>query len=373
MRTSTLFVCVVILLFVNIAFLTIFYVNQNTAQKSTEIVKKIVELKDVNLQSPLVIDLLKLNGVEATQDLLLKSGLPFTGESHLLVHTVGNYIYDTLDNGLSHCKDYFLSACYHAYIIRDLADNGVDGVAQTVEKCASAGVHVLAQCSHASGHGFLAWTDYDIPKALSMCDQIQETFNEIPTFNCYDGVFMENIYGVHEGSPSPKRWVKTEDFYYPCNDSQILDKYKLACWANQATLVYIESHEDFDRVISVCDSAPTYEYMRMCYNNYARQIHPLTYGKYAAGQEFCNKASTQEWVDYCEISLLHAAYSVGDRTTMPFEICRGINSETTDACYEALIDDIASYSPTNVEIQKQCNLIENEEYKNVCLTKLGKS
>ena len=145
-------------------------------------------------QSEVLEKLLDRVGPVEAQEQLFVSGLPFTGETHLLIHTVGNYIYDKYGlEGLPLCKDYFLSACYHAFILNALADHGLQGLADTMDKCALAAPGVAAQCAHGAGHGFVAWHDYDLIKALLMCDELDAKDESIAYFNCYDDVFMENI------------------------------------------------------------------------------------------------------------------------------------------------------------------------------------
>ena len=330
-------------------------------------VKKILATKNVEQQKPYLLALLKRVGPEQTQEALYRSGLPFTGETHLLIHTIGDYIYKKYGNdGLHLCRDYFLSACFHAFIIDDLGDHGINGLAKSIDQCAKAGSHVLGQCSHASGHGFLAWKDYEPLEALKMCDQLGDISKSVPLFNCYDGVFMENIYGIHSGHPSPKRWVKKEDPFYPCNDPRIPEKYILGCWSNQVSLMRQSYGAEWKTFAANCDQVQNPEYQKMCYNNFARQIHPETFGKADIAMSLCENATGRDWQNYCHDTIIGAAYSVGDRTNLPFEICRLAKTEDKQNCYTYLFQTIEGYEVTTQAALSQCKLVKDPAYQKSC-------
>lgn len=330
-------------------------------------VKKILALRAVNEQEPELLKLLNRVGPEVAQEELYISGLPFTGETHLLVHTIGGFIYKNYGSeGLRLCKDYFLSACYHAFIINDLADNSMRGLAKTMGLCAEAGNAVLSQCSHASGHGFVAWNDYDLITSLKMCDELGKMGGDAPLFNCYDGVFMENLFGVHAGEPSPKRWIDNDDRYYPCNDSRIQEKYLPGCWANQASVMYQMYDGDWKKVAEGCDAVVNPDHKETCYNNFSRQIHPETFGEADKAFELCKNATGEKWQNYCLNTLVSAAFSVGDQEKMPFEICNRINDLEKKQCYDILFGLVSFYSHNKSRANALCDIISDSLYREQC-------
>src|SRR6266404_3295912 len=127
----------------------------------------ILKTGDLKQQIKLYRGLINRVGPAEAQDMLLHSGLPFTGQTHLLNHTVGEAIYDKYGlKGLYLCKDYFLESCYHGFILKAFEIEGFGVKDQIIEACQSHGTSVLAQCSHALGHGFLAWVGYTkLPQA----------------------------------------------------------------------------------------------------------------------------------------------------------------------------------------------------------------
>lgn len=321
---------------------------------------------DKNVQSAALTRLLERVGAREAQDELFRSGLPFTGETHLLVHTIGNWIYEKYGPaGLSYCKDYFLSACYHAFILNDLADHGLEGMKEVMANCAKAGPGVLPQCAHGAGHGFVAWHDYDLLKALAMCDALAEGSAYFPSYNCYDGVFMENFWGVHEGVPSPKRWVSDADIYYPCTDPRIPSKYLRACWGNQATSIYQHFKGDLKKTAEACDAVENPDYKNSCYDNFARQINPITQGDVRRVISLCGLATGTDRKNDCVLSNMGAFWSVGDRKT-PFEICAVISETAKADCYSRLAGMIGYYySVSPAEKERYCAILP-EPYRTPC-------
>src|SRR4029077_20870048 len=103
------------------------------------------------------------------------------------------------------------------------------------------------------GHAFLALNGYaKLPETLKMCDDQSKTVKGLTPFNCYDGVFMENVYGIHDGHPSPNRWVETNDASFPCDSKKIAGQYLVACWSNQPSLLYEITGGNLSKVSASC-------------------------------------------------------------------------------------------------------------------------
>ena len=209
--------------------------------------------------------------------MLKNAGLPANGQTHLLNHTVGLYLYQKYGaSGLTQCKDYFLESCYHGFLIQAISDHGTSYLGQVMDACQKAGAEVVAQCSHAFGHAFLALNGYPkLPESLKMCDDQAIVINSLVPFNCYDGVFMENVYGVHDGHPSPDRWMDSNDTSFPCDSYKISSKYLSACWSNQPALIYQESNGSLASVSVVCDKLQNSDYQNACFSGLNRQINAI--------------------------------------------------------------------------------------------------
>ena len=330
-------------------------------------IEEIKSLKTTQEQGEILKKLLDRVGPMEAQEEMLKSGLPFTGETHLLIHVIGDYIYDNYGpEGLPMCRDYFLSACYHAVILNTLADYGLQGVVDTMTRCNAARPGVAAQCAHGAGHGFVAWHDYNLIKALLMCDELGTKVEGFAHFNCYDGVFMENVWGVHDGKPSEKRWVKPDEIYYPCTDERIPEKYLKGCWSNQATLMYQYFEGNLRKTAEACDGVPDESYRDTCYDNLSRQIHPLTQGKIDKVFSLCANTTGKDRQESCILVNMSAYWSVGDRV-IPFEICTNTEEPLRSRCFERIVSLINfHYSSMPNEKTVYCDKISSEIYQNKC-------
>jgi hypothetical protein len=312
----------------------------------------------------------RVGPVEA-QDDLFRSGLPFDGQTHLLNHTIGDYLYTTKGPaGLSLCRDYFLSSCYHGFVLHALAASNSDTVIDDImAECNKKGPTVATQCAHAIGHGFLAYVGYkNLTDALKKCEALTTRIKNFPLFNCEDGVFMENIWAVHDdGTPSPDRWVKPSDPIYPCDDPRIDHKYINACWSNQPSLMYQLFHGDIASVGKECLTLTDRQFQTTCFDGLARQIHPLTNGSVDKVFELCSLMPTPQWIGACVVSDARAYFSVGDRT-LPFQICSRADKSYQASCYAQLFGIMGVYVEKNSEAYHSlCEKIVEPEFKNQCL------
>jgi len=359
-------VLVVFLVFVSVFYFRFF--NGDNKAVAKEIIGQIKQASSLDKQAKLYREMIEKIGPEYAQEELYRSGLPFNGQTHLLNHVIGDYLYEKYGSaGLVKCRDYFLSSCYHGFVLHVIGKDGMTGVAKTFNECLKHGPAVYAQCAHAVGHGFLANAGYkNLTKALETCDQAIRDIDQFPAFNCYDGVFMENIWAVHEdGSPSPDRWVKKEDPFFPCNDPRIGDKYQLGCWSNQPTLMYQLFGGDIQKVGLKCDQMENDKNKEMCFDGLARQIHPITHGSVSKVFELCGLMPSFKWNNYCVGVNALSSYGVGDRIS-PFELCANIHPGGKRSCYDKLFSIMKAYKKDGEDLKKLCLKISDLDLRKQC-------
>jgi len=272
--------------------------NQRILKGTYREIDKIFTSNNLKEQIVLYRTLIERVGAEEAQEALLRSGLPFTGETHLLNHEVGYFLYEKEGaKGLMECKDYFLSSCYHGVLVKAMGDNGLLSLSKVMESCKKSDWTVVPQCAHAIGHGLLAWSGYkNLPETLALCDKVESEVEDFPVYNCHDGVFMENNYAVHLGAPSPDRWIKYDDPFYPCNDSRIEEKYRKACWSNQPQLQFEQFGGDIRRLGALCEGVKNEEYRVTCFNSIARHIHSFTFGNVEVAFNMCANLANEQYV-----------------------------------------------------------------------------
>ena len=305
-------------------------------------------------------------GPAEAQEELFHSGLPFTGETHLLNHTVGDWLYEQYGaRGLPYCKEYFLASCYHGFVLRAIAVGGNAEIKNVMQKCEEGGTPIIIQCSHAIGHGFLTAAGYkNLLAGLKRCDEAAQEIPSLKLYNCHDGVFMENIFGVHDGEPSPDRWVKADDLIYPCDDPRIGEQYLNACWSNQPALLYQKTNGDLKKAGEICLAISNEGQRQTCLNGLARQIHPLTKGKADTTFHLCSFLPSF-WMNYCIVTNAAAAFSVGDRD-LPFRLCAQIESQGKAGCYNELFGSMKVYAKNPREYQEFCDSILEPDWQKTC-------
>jgi hypothetical protein len=321
-------------------------------------------------QQQLIRALVSRIGPEAAQEKLLQSGLPFTGESHLIMHTLGTYIYEKFGiAGIAHCSPYFLGACYHGFLLEAVSQHGPEVIPKVWLQCQKTGFATMDQCAHAAGHGLLAWYKHAVKEALFRCDALAGSIDHFTAFNCYDGVFMENVWNLHhhEHGAQPQK-MERAPLENPCDASSLEQKYLPACWGNQVTVLYKAFEGDLARIAVNCDALTNDASKESCFNGLARQINPLTHGSTQEAVALCAKASAGKWYNKCLITNAEAAFAVGDEVKMPFEICGKIDEAVRGTCYERLSALIALYAGTNVKRAEQlCANIGERQYRESCL------
>jgi len=102
------------------------------------------------------------------------------------------------------------------------SDNPLAAAEAVCERYRNVNPQLYGNCLHGIGHGFMFYTNDDLPKSLYLCDQLPEGGQ-----TCSNGVFMENFNAsITVGHPTD--YVRADDLFYPCNTEGI--KYKQECY-----------------------------------------------------------------------------------------------------------------------------------------------
>ena len=70
-----------------------FSINNANKEFAGDMIVKIKATEDIKVQSKFYLKLIEKIGPEKAQEEFYHSGLPFNGQTHLLNHTVGDYLY----------------------------------------------------------------------------------------------------------------------------------------------------------------------------------------------------------------------------------------------------------------------------------------
>ena len=309
-------------------------------------------------------------GVEAALEILKNSGLPYTGEGHLAVHQIGFHAYKVYGkDAVLHCKDYFLSACYHGAIIEAASGEGIDVIKEMTDRCRSFAPRFF-QCVHAAGHSINAIWNYDLPKALETCDRLYEQDTQFPDTltSCHNGAFMENLFGVHDWGTNKeveRDWL-SNDPYFPCNAFGV--KYQKGCWLNQAARIYQMNNLDLAKTAQLCEAIGTSQYSAWCIDNLARQIHPLTEGHIDRVWQLCSQIGRHN-LETCVMVNAISYYSVGDRP-LGIDVCNTLAPPFISQCLVPIINYLVTDNITKEAKQNLCRGIVSYDQA-VCLQKVN--
>jgi hypothetical protein len=339
------------------------FIESQPSIKNDEI-SQILSTNNLSEQTTLYRHLLDRVGPSQAQDMLAHAGLPTNGQTHLLNHTAGLYIYQKYGTAsLKLCKTYFLESCYHGFLLQAVSDHGVDYLGQVMRECQKAGPEVSVQCSHSFGHAFLVLSGYNnLTEALQKCSNQSYVIKGLTTYNCYDGVFMENVYGIHEGTPSPNRWVDPNDTSYPCDAPQIDQKYLAACWSNQPALIYQNFSNDIGIISSLCNKLKNNDYQITCMSGLNRQINSLAKNSKDV-LSLCNLEPTN-FKQGCLTQNASSFFSLGDQKTS-FDIC-SVDTENMSQCSKTLVALIKTSSATKNEKSSWCSKIKDQAIQSSC-------
>ena len=308
-------------------------------------------------------------GVEEALEILKNSGLPYTGEGHLAVHQVGFHAYEVYGkDAVLHCKDYFLSACYHGAIIEAASAEGTQVIKEMTDRCRHF-APTFFQCVHAAGHSINAIWNYDLPNALKTCDQLYEAATGFPDTltSCHNGAFMENLFGVHDWGTenSPKKDWLSEDPYFPCNAMSV--KYQKGCWLNQAARIYQMHNSDLVITAQLCEAIGNRQYTAWCIDNLSRQIHPLTESNINKVWQLCSQIG-QHNLTTCVMINAVSYYSVGDRP-LGIDVCNTLDPTWRSQCLVPIINYLLSDNIAKNQKTDLCRrIIGNDQI--ACLERL---
>jgi len=166
---------------------------------------------------------------------------------HGLAHEIGHASYKkylSLDKALEFNDEICGSGYIHG-AVEERMDNVSNIYSELTKVCAPQNQGI---CFHGVGHGFMYYTNNNLPKSLQLCDLLSQDYGRI---NCYDGVFMENFEGDHFLHPST--YLRKSDPLYPCRDQK--DAYKDSCYFYAPRFYLQINNGDYVNALSWCANA----------------------------------------------------------------------------------------------------------------------
>lgn len=211
-------------------------------------------------------------------------------DMHLMGHIVGDELYKQKGvAGMQYCTDDFRNACSHALVVGLFMAKGEAALPEIAAACRSApgGRGAYTMCFHGLGHGILSAVQYDLPRAVGLCQKTRTAaanYQEGP--ECVGGAIMETISGgFHDREVWQRevpKYFRADNPLYPCDSDLIPDD------ARQMCMTYLTPHllrtagadlgspraEDFVKAFSYCNRLPVTDIpnRQACFGGFGKEF-----------------------------------------------------------------------------------------------------
>jgi hypothetical protein len=179
-------------------------------------------------------------------------------DAHHIVHHIGHetaMVFGPTAQALALCPTSYNYGCVHGFFqhalgMGELTEKAAAKMCDNLLRNPSLAPKTVQSCYHGLGHGILTHSDYDLPKALKICDKLiwlpaQEA--------CWQGVFMENANAALEGKEQ-RGLFTLEDPLTPCD--KLNEKYQYQCFINQSGWLMKVYQTDVFQAAQACAKAP---------------------------------------------------------------------------------------------------------------------
>ncbi len=313
--------------------------------------------------------LAQAKGASYAFEVLRIATLPPNTDMHLLGHVVGDELYKQQGiNGMSACTQDFRNACSHSIVVGYFLAKGEEGLGDIANACrrAPGGAGAYTMCFHGLGHGILAAVDYDLPRAVSLCQKtgtIQYGYRE--SSECTSGTVMEIISG---GFHNKTLWEKQSAKYLslsepllPCTASYVPAGSKPQCFeyltphlvkaAGGSLDDGVPADEILKKAFAYCELLDIDIQRAFCYQGFGKEFIVLVHNRDTRTLANMDEREMKETFRLCALAgraqgerecLLHAMDSLfwgGENDpTGAVRFCALMESETlAKACYEHLV------------------------------------
>lgn len=352
-------------------WLTIYY---KIYPKAGEEMLKGLNLQTFEIDDPEVKEALRLLGREKIRDKLVAdsaSGSKF--DCHQQAHKLGRMSYEVFGvNAFQGMDTTCHSGLIHGAMEAFLKEKGTQNLSADIKKlCDSADTDFgHFECLHGVGHGVMAYSAYDMPKALSACKNLADSFS---TSSCFGGVFMENII-VSEGNgviaAHDTKWV-SKDPYFPCSGVDQQDEtLQVQCWMMQTARMLDMNNYDFKIVADLCSKAPE-ERRWVCFQSMGRDGAGQTLRNAYKTDQICRMAPDKYYQDCLRGALyVFIEFWGSNMTSQPHEFCKALDEKDKAYCYSLLGGRLPGIFKTEQKIREICQFSE-KNYVNTCLQSSG--
>lgn len=329
---------------------------------------------------------------------MLRADFPQGIDLHLLGHVVGDVLYKQKGiAGIQYCTEDFRDACSHSIVVGALLERGPSALAEITQACKEApgGRGAYTMCFHGLGHGVLAYTDYDMQKAVQMCKQVgTPQYGDQEYTQCVGGTMMEMVSGVHDPTAWDKQkanYFKADDPLFPCDARWMPEEPRSMCYDYLTPHLFEAAGSDYGRpdpktfpkAFSFCGAIPADAAHQpdraACYGGFGKDFIGLVVGRdirnvgstpapaLAQLRDWCAMAGDAQGTIDCDQYVLGSLFWGGE--TAPdaaLAFCGLLDGAPQDACYRELGGVIAYYHANDGKAEPLCTRLP-EAYRSSCV------
>lgn len=337
-------------------------------------------------------------GAEHAFGVLNVAQLPPNTDLHLLGHAVGDILYKQQGlDGIKICTQDFRNSCSHSIVVGLFIDKGVEALEDISKVCREApgGTGAYGMCFHGLGHGILAYTGYNMEKAVDLCKKTgTQALNYVETAECVGGITMEMVAGVHDKKAwelQKDNYLKNSDPLFPCNQPFIPAVAKPNCfiyltphlWEAAGGNIDDPKEKDFTKAFTFCSKLTGVNevYQDVCYGGFGKEFVGLSMARdirkisdmgdkqLRQVYEWCLLAKETKAIRSCLFMAINSIYWGGEnKPTTVVNFCKVMNEPTfKNSCYEHSIGAFKFYNArTPSKLNGMCSILP-ENYKSRCL------
>lgn len=335
-------------------------------------------------------ELSEKRGAEYAYEVLKRAAFPPGTDLHLLGHLVGDMLYKEKGiDGVRFCTPDFRNACSHSVVIGILNEHGEASLPEIADTCkrAPGGKGAYTMCFHGLGHGVLAYTGYDLKRAVPMCEKVgTEAYGKREYVECVGGTIMEMIGGVHDRQAWEKQvgtYFKESDPLYPCSADFMPAEVRQICYVHLTPHLFVAAGGDlgrmdpaiFPKAFSYCDALPENDLplRSACYGGFGKEFTVIAQNRDVRDIGSMDEASlhnVRAWCALagdtfgegaCNASALSSLYWGGENNpNASFTYCEIAEGEARRACFEQLAFQVNYYALDGKAKEALCARIPNE-------------
>jgi hypothetical protein len=248
------------------------------------------------------------------------------------------------------------SGYYHGVLERAFGDATDKELAPLANKlCVSPEVKTTNflryQCVHGLGHGLMLHTAYDLPRALKVCETLEDPWEST---SCDSGVFMENIASTR-GATS--KYVRDDDPIYPCAD--IAERHKLYCYLMVTSRINELNGYDWEDTAKTCLEDAETQWRDTCFQSYGRDASGQSRRKIGPVVDKCAIVD-DEHEDECVWGAVRDMVSEDAGPDRAAKFCRIVPEVHTDRCFDGLGTIVADQQPDDASRKAECRRVASD-------------